>query len=144
MKPFNITAALNGEPVQLRTGGTAIVAAYNGNAEEGSVLIGWRDDGWPLQWGVDGKDYCKSHDIIGMAEETHIVNGFEVPAHETQPPSPEARFYSPEPSVDVWFEWNEWEDDERSALMLERGLVFATKEAAIANAKAMCGVDPNE
>lgn len=34
--------------------------------------------------------------------------------------------------------------DERDTLWMSRGLCFETEEAAIANAKAMCGINPEE
>ena len=73
---------------------------------------------------------------------THIVNGFEVPEPMRKAPEGGGRYFIPSPTSGEWnSEWT-WANDGTDRCWLKRGLVHATKEAAIANAKAMCGVQP--
>lgn len=52
------------------------------------------------------------------------------------------RYFAPMPDFDDWFSSYECDKSHADHLLLSRGLLFTTKEAAIANAKAMCGIDP--
>lgn len=73
-----------------------------------------------------------------------IVNGFTVPAPITTEPSDGRIVYWANPGAPEWMFQSEF--SARSVVhrrYLGRGLLFSTAEAAIANAKAMCNVDPN-
>ena len=151
MKQFDLEAALNGAPVKLRDGRTATVAGYNPDAVEEAQLIGWDSDGDMMSWYKHGvsamaMDFSEDiEDIIGMAEETHVVNGFEVSKPETAVPPEGSCFYAPELGSSTWYGIHVWTAC-NSTLdnFFKRGQVFLTPSAAIANAKAMCGIDPNE
>jgi hypothetical protein len=75
---------------------------------------------------------------------TRVINGFTVSAPETTAPPMGSTYYVP----DVYeHEWNSdflWDGEGLDLLWLERGLVFLTEEAPVANAKAMCGIDPDK
>lgn len=73
---------------------------------------------------------------------THTVNGFEVPGPMRDAPEVGAKFYLPMPSAPDFQAEDTWTDSTWCDHLLERGLVHATKEAAIANAKAMLGIAP--
>ncbi len=74
---------------------------------------------------------------------THVVNGFTVPAPETEAPAQDAFYFMPALNILEWLPVAiKWTNDSYDRVMLQRGLVFLTQEAAVANAKAMCGIDP--
>ena len=75
---------------------------------------------------------------------TRTINGFTVPAPETVATDVGAWYYLADPTSDYWCHhlhliFNAGAEQR----WLSRGLIFLTKEAAIANARAMCGIDPN-
>ena len=72
---------------------------------------------------------------------TRVVNGFTVPAPiQEMPKNGDRLFYIHLFYSDWCFEACFSRSDE---IYYSRGLLFSTKEAAIANAKAMVGIDPN-
>lgn len=73
---------------------------------------------------------------------TRVINGFEVPAPVTQPLELEADYFIATPEAVSWYCSFEGSDDKEDQVWLERGMVFLHEDHAIANAKAMCGVDP--
>jgi hypothetical protein len=54
MKPFDLEAALRGEPVITRDGRPVKIAGYNADAKEHSQILSWADGGTISSW-VDGK-----------------------------------------------------------------------------------------
>ncbi len=73
---------------------------------------------------------------------THTVNGFEVPEPMREAPEKRTAYWMPSVIAEAFCISSRWDGDDADHLFLARGLVHATKEAAIANAKAMCGVKP--
>lgn len=74
---------------------------------------------------------------------TITVNGFEVPAPITEPPAESTLVWFAAPTIPDFaakvrylLEWD--------IHKFERGLLHTTKEAAVAHAKAMLGIDPKE
>lgn len=81
---------------------------------------------------------------VRRKQKTHIVNGFTVPAPEKHAPCDDIQYYFvPSPAYDDFHNRLPWEDSFYDNKALWRGLVHLSKEAAIANAKAMLGIDPN-
>lgn len=80
---------------------------------------------------------------IRRKPQTHVVNGFTVPAPLRISPDLSATYYVPD-WIDGGFYRGAlvWNADRIDIRHLSRGLVHLTKEAAIANAKATCGIDP--
>ena len=73
---------------------------------------------------------------------TIVVNGFEVPAPITCQPKEGADYDIPSLTEHAFYcQWI-WQGDMMDRLALERGLAHTTKEAAVAHAKAMLGIDP--
>lgn len=143
LKPFNLEAALAGEPVVTRDG-----------REVFQVTLFECESKYPLCAVVDG-DICSFTETGGhyyngqpsqydlfMKPKTHIVNGFEVPAPESEPLKTNVKYYCSDSSEPDWFFWSTWVGDETDTMWLARNLVFLNKEDAIANAKAMLGIDP--
>ena len=69
---------------------------------------------------------------------TRVVNGFEVPAPLTKPIP---RFWLPDPLCSD-LTWEASSLGKTAQRYFNLGLAFATREEAIMNAKAMCGIDP--
>lgn len=151
LKPFNLQAALAGEPVMLRIGQKAFVRHHETELPTATdeALIGYREHIGLWSWSPDGESHFdqdeSEYDIIGMWPKTRIINGFEVPAPETEEPEPECGDYYLASTVYECFYRSEiWTGNYYDDLWLERGLVFLNKEDAIANAKAMLGINPHE
>lgn len=148
LKPFDLQAALKGKPVMLRNGQKAFVRHHETELPvgDGCRLLGYTDGDINISWCVNGSYLLESEDsadIIGMWPKTRIINGFEVPAPEKQALYGGDEYYASSIHDNEYYikvRWNirgSW--DERA---LSRGLVFLNKEDAIANAKAMIGIDP--
>ena len=73
---------------------------------------------------------------------TRVVNGFTVPAPEPVALAKDTRYCLAAPALLTWWCPNLWRDQRLDHLYLERGLAFLAKEHAVANAKAMVGIDP--
>lgn len=74
--------------------------------------------------------------------QTIQCNGFEVEKPMKKIDN-EAHYYTPIPSGPEWYCQSIYECyNEIHECRLVRGLVHATREGAIAHAKAMCGIDP--
>lgn len=155
LKPFDLEAALKGEPVMLRDGSKAFVRHHETEQKVGDDFRLWgvfftdlntcTTTSWTAQgkWRDDERDYAL--DIIGMYQKTQMVNGFEVPAPETEKPEEGSVYYAPMPTNILLYQGALWSTCLTLNLrLLERGLVFLNKEDAIANAKAMLGIDPHE
>ena len=152
LKPFDLQAALKGEAVMLRNGDKAYIRHHE---TEMPVLRSWEvwgfriyKDGIDLMnWAYDGRYYLDGEDglldIIGMWPKTRIINGFEVPAPETQDPEEGTTYYIPLLHTtnlygkDVWYRDEQWHKR-----YIKRGMVFLNAEDAITTAKAMLGIDP--
>lgn len=72
------------------------------------------------------------------------VNGFDVPEPMREAPKEGVEFFVASPAAEEFHAYFEWECEESDADWLSRGICHATKEAAIAHAKAMLGIDPNK
>ena len=73
---------------------------------------------------------------------THVVNGFTVPAPIDKELSDNDDYFTPYFQNVSFAQKFRWFDDCEDRNLFKRGLCFATKEAAIANAKAMLNIDP--
>ena len=71
-----------------------------------------------------------------------MVNGFKVPKPLDVTPKRDDDYYGPSFDNNGFFESYSWADDSVDNRMFARKVIHATKEAAIAHAKAMLGIDP--
>lgn len=83
-----------------------------------------------------------SPESFSLKPRTHKVNGFTVPAPETEAPQDE--YFVAASGAAEFYHNTDWTDHDLDKRRLERGLVHLTEKAAIANAKAMLGIDPNK
>ncbi len=79
-----------------------------------------------------------------IAPETIIVNGFEIEAPLKEAPEIDDIVHIADPSNDFLYDYFNWNGSAFCCNILSRGLCHKTRDAAIAHAKAMIGVDPNE
>lgn len=149
MKPFNLQEALTGKAVKLRNGEKAFVRHHETEQciETDEVLLGYRVGVCSWSWCIDGASSPtrdkSPFDIIGMYPETKMINGFEVPAPETEELEYDTLYYLASTEAKNFRTCAYWDDHDMDKLWLGRGLVFLNKEDAIAATKAMLGIDPN-
>ena len=74
---------------------------------------------------------------------TITVNGFEVPEPVREAPEIGSRYWIATTTSHALSGDAVWNADIADLLWLSRGICHTTKEAAIAHAKAMLGIDPN-
>lgn len=148
LKPFDLQEALSGKAVMLRNGDKAFVRHHETELDvaKSHKLLGYRN-GRQMEWNENGSylaaQTTSDGDIIGMYPDTHIVNEFEVSAPEIEPPKENIQYFIPIlHSNKHFYSAHKWHCHELDELWLKRGLVFLNKEHAIANAKAMIGIDP--
>jgi len=97
--------------------------------------IGWLTHG-------NSSDFSFSSGVeYQVKPKTHIVNGFEVPLGDAEFKKAEACFYVSLYDT-KYYDWYAYNGSVLDKMAISRGLLFKTKEAAIANAKAMLGIDP--
>lgn len=149
LKPFDLQAALSGKPVMLRDGTKAFVRCHETElpVDDSECLMGCTQSGCWMSWCESGHYYdpdnTDTEDIIGMYPETRIINGFAVPIPVQESLASHTTYYYPVLHSVDYFNIDEWYDDEMwHERFLERGLIFLCEEDAIANAKAMMGIDP--
>lgn len=147
LKPFDLQTALQGKAVMLRNGQKAFIRHQEtempilgnftliGVAEGRQRYLAWKPEG---AYG----EYESVYDIIGMYPKTRIINGFEVPAPEVEELELGCSYFAPYIHSDKYLARLTWNGDDCDMRSLKRGLVFLSKEDAIANAKAMLGISP--
>ncbi|MCW9733705.1 hypothetical protein L5B97_09580 [Avibacterium sp. 20-15] len=152
MKPFDLEKALAGEPVRLKNGLKAFVLNKVENKELANLLqintnslVGYASDNslHLLEWNEQGDDlvYCnQEYSITGMWEEPRrFINGIEVPEPVT--------LDNWVNGISYWFVNFSYRgeicldyldaDYHNDKNLIEKGLVFETKEGAEAMAKAL-------
>jgi len=72
-----------------------------------------------------------------------LVNGFEVPEPMHAKPDVGFSYYLACAIDDEYYSTERWDGDSSEPVWLSRGLCHSTKEAAIAHAKAMLGINPD-
>lgn len=71
-----------------------------------------------------------------------MVNGFKVPKPLDVPPKVDERYFIISLLSETLHDSFMWDGGDNEYMWLERNLLHTTKEAAIAHAKAMLGIDP--
>ena len=71
-----------------------------------------------------------------------MVNGFKVPKPLNVMPKRDDDYYAPCFDDNKFYESYSWASDSVDDRLFARKVIHATKEAAIAHAKAMLGIDP--
>ena len=70
-----------------------------------------------------------------------MVNGFEVPLHETVEPYHAQEYFTPSLAASNMWTSKRWGGYKTDKNLLDRGLVYIDKESAVKCAKAMLGID---
>lgn len=79
---------------------------------------------------------------VRRKQPTRVVNGFTVPAPLRVAPADGDSYFISDFSTERFCSLACWVNGAIDKRWLERGLIHLTEDAAIANAKAMCGIDP--
>lgn len=123
--------------------GKEVLHAIADGADPSEFECRYKLDAWkqfvPDDWAVSCVMDSQYH-TFRRKPRTRVVNGFTVPAPIQDMPKKDQMLYVADPMHQDFFiealVRGCWESG------LTRGLLFSTKEAAIANAKAMCGINP--
>lgn len=150
MKPFDLEAALAGEPVVLSNGLKAYVLHRLHRTSSASIeligySIGMNDDQTQEAWDIAGSsEYGCDWDIVGMWEDppqTVKIGNFEFPKPESEPLERGTHYYL----TDIVFpntpEECKWVGDLLDETYLNNGYVHKTKEAAIQHAKVIIAIN---
>lgn len=98
-----------------------------------------RPDG---RWNPLAQDPCWYLDLeYRRKPKTIMVNGFEVPEPLKEMPE-RGNVWLVIPHSESFTDFHYAEDSRWKRVALDRGLLHSTKEAAVAHAKAMLGIDP--
>lgn len=151
MKPFNLEAALKGEPVMLRNGKKAWVIC---DTRTLPILVKL-DNPITVVTELGGIHNTHPHgnfssiitkhslDIVGMWEEPPEmikIGNFEFPKGETEPLRPSERYYAPELSKEGFVLETTWENDSLDWHYLKRGFMHKTREAAKQHARVLMAI----
>lgn len=71
-----------------------------------------------------------------------MVNGFEVPLHETVEPYHAQEYFTPSLAASNMWTSKRWGGYKTDKNLLDRGMVYLDKESAVKCAKAMLGINP--
>lgn len=124
---------VDGQDVKFEGKAVTVKAAFSNTESEKIVAVE----------NEDGNCYCYIIECIKPIIKTIKVNGFDVPAPMSAAPMIGDEYFTPQTGYAVFYCANKWICDGYDHRFLSRGLVHATKSAAIAHAKAMLGIDPN-
>jgi len=129
-----------------------ILPEYQGIVKHYEVAKHWANGGEVETWcegafsgwsRIDHDTFRFNPDLkYRIVEQTHKVNGFDVPAPVSHEGIDSDRiYYASDPTNDEFY-FECFLVHEGNLTWIDRGLVFATKEAAIASARAMCRINP--
>lgn len=146
LKQFDLEKALSGDPVVTRDGlevTQVTLFECEGQLPVMAVIAG------ELEGFTKTGEYFPTGEASGfdlfMKPKTHNINGFEVPAPIDRELVVGECVYIASPTYpDFYHEAKVSKSNLWSQLMQERGLAYSSKEGAIANAKAMLGINPYE
>jgi len=101
-------------------------------------------------WCEASDQYHRIGDMVRYPEKWQIrrkpqhimVNGFKVPKPLDVMPKRDDDYYGPSFDSRGFYESYSWASDSVDDRLFSRKVIHATKEAAIAHAKAMLGIDP--
>lgn len=104
------------------------------------------DEPWKLWRGVDhnGNEFDlrdhpqwnENYNYIQIPK-TININGHEVPEPMREKPEINSKYWIPSALSEDWVDWFSYIDNDFGNRLLDKGLCHATKEAAIAHAKAL-------
>lgn len=132
MKPFNLEAALKGDPVVTVGGEKVLRIAYLPEADENYRLVAV----------IEGNSgvWLYSEANLRMAERTFMLGGIEVPLPETEAPEVGTRYYLPNLRVCRGYDTSTWGNLPEEHWRLKESMVHLTPEAASTHAKALISV----
>jgi hypothetical protein len=139
MKPFNLEAAMRGEPIVTRDGRKAKFVAYEPEAEKHKVvalvdqkLMSFNEDGSVWLYGGN-----RPSDLFMVSPPLRSINGYEFPEPVREPLNRGQEYYLVDLTNSTGFFKNIWDDCFVDVLWLKRGLIQLSIEGAEAQYKAM-------
>lgn len=91
MKPFDLEAAMRGEPVVTRDGRDFKFGAYNPNASVGAI-VGWVDD-VSCSWDKDGRCYVSQYAPRDLFMKPRTIEKWVIIGGWRDQPCPNSYFY---------------------------------------------------
>lgn len=130
-KPTGLTLA---EVMQAIAGGKT--------ADDFEVIWGTYHMWFELSDPVVGSYVYESDPVFRLKVKTREINGFTVPIAMTVEPEEDTAYWFIKFTEKELVSQSRWDGYNIDLMLLKIGVCFSTKEAAMANAKAMLGVDP--
>lgn len=138
MKPFDLKAAMNGDPIVTRNGEEAKFIAYVPEAEKSQQVL-YLVGSIVYCRGVDGLNSCispSSHDLF-MAPDTIVINDKEVPRPEVNEPKLGQEIFIVDLMTDSGVLSDYWNRSKVQIKMLNRGCIHLYHEHADIHFKAI-------
>lgn len=148
MKPFDLEAAMRGEPIITRDGRPAKFVAYVPEAHISAQVIAIiNGQAFTSHYGSDGSFYtsyenCRKNDLFMAPPPMRSINGHEYPEPVRVPLDDGQEYFLVDPYAKLSFTSMTWAGGVSDMRWLIRGLIHLTREAAEAHARAIilaCG-----
>lgn len=141
MEPFNLQAALRGEPVAIRDGRKVLQIAHFPGAREDqrvAVLVEGENTLWKYpEHGILLKYHAEPVDLM-MAPRTFELGGIEVPLPESEAPEEGTRYFTPVPRLPSDnISTRAWRNTAEDLHLLRHGMVHLRSGHAAIHATAM-------
>lgn len=141
MKPFDLEAAMRGEPIVARDGRKAKFIAHVPEAKEGFQVLAFTEgDYCCYSYAEDGKHIAlvqSTCDLFMYEQPMLSINGHNFPEPAREPLKHNQKYWAVELQADEEMYPYYWEGDKFDHLWLKRGLIQLTREGAEAQYKAM-------
>ena len=138
MKPFDLEAAMRGEPIVTRDGRKVKFVAHEPELRSLKVIA--LVDKCLHTFTERGKWLTEEdsvYDLFMAPPPMRSINGHEYPEPVREPLEGGQEYWIAAPSDDILFMRSSWDDTEMEFVWLKRGLVHLTREAAEAHARAI-------
>jgi hypothetical protein len=138
-KPFDLQAALNGAKLVTRDGRDAKFIAYVPEAKDHCRVIVMLPDGLMCSYYENGRNlsFCDTPHDLFLTAPTCGINDHEYPEPERVEPKSGTIYWVTDLILQEPVLYLKWRGSEHDNLMLRRGLVHLTREAAEAHARAI-------
>lgn len=139
MKPFNLEAAMRGEPIVTRDGRKAKFIAHVPDAREDQQVVFSVGGGLYVR-NIKGIREVRSEvalDLFMAPPPMRSINGHEYPEPVREPLEEGQEYFLPEVFHDEIVSRSKWGSDHMDDRWLKRGLIHLTREAAEAHARAI-------
>ena len=131
-KPFDLQAAINGAKLVTRDGREAKFIAHEPEAKAHCRVIAMMPNGEMCSYYENGRNLsiCDTPHDLFIAVQTRSINGHEYPEPEQEALVYGDIYWYPKPSREIYVDRAEWNWSNTDTMLLRRGLVHLTLEAA--------------